>query len=178
MSDSSQEATSWKAPYRHTPCEHSFFFSHVREDLEDVRQLKQLVDRRKRSSVPALPSFLDFDDWPHGKPTAPAIREKLCHSEFLVVWVTPHYLSSNRGWIWFELAYGQLIEQSLNLGRSDWVFPYVFVIFRNVVVEEIAQSPLLEYWNRSLVPAHEPLVLTEIAERLVKARVSYLADRR
>ncbi|MDX1966715.1 MAG: hypothetical protein SFV23_06045 [Planctomycetaceae bacterium] len=178
MQENRGRTADWWVPHPLGNYRHSFFISHVREDLTNVRRLKRSLDRRIRLSSPHVPPcFLDCDDWPHGKPTAPAIRDALGASEFPVVWVTPRFMNSSRGWIWFELAYGQLIEQSLNLGRPDWALPYVLAVFREIDIESVAPSPLLEYWGRSVVAAHESLNVAKIAERLAKVRTRHLPER-
>ena len=81
--------------------------------------------------------------------------------------MTPAYLANQKGWIWMELAYADLLETSMNLQNFGVRLPYVVPIFRGVTVEQVAQTPLHGHWQRNLVlPGQTPSV-EEIARKLV-----------
>lgn len=168
----------WYIPYaKGVPRDHSFFLSHVREDNRAVTSLRRYVAAEfRRRRIPAGDLFLDIHHWPRGKASVWAIRNALLTSEFMIAWVTPAYLKSTRGWIWMELALGQLIEDSLNLGMG-LRFPFVLAVFRGVSVSDIAKTPWIEYLHRGIVAPHEALSVKAVASRLVEAYQRELQDR-
>jgi hypothetical protein len=155
-----------RRPARELPF--SFFVSHVTEDADDVALLKSEINvysgRAGRGGKRALDCFLDIHNWPTAKLSSAAIREKLLESAHFVFWVTPAYLKNQRGWVWMELAYAELIELSANLGTMDHR-PYIVPIFRKVSVQDIEGTPLLGYWQGDL--GRLDLEIKEIAKRLV-----------
>lgn len=100
----------------------AFFLSHANSesDTPAVAGLKSAVERhRDPGGGPVRSCFLDLDHWENGNDPAAVIREYLLRSEYMVAWITPAYLeASRRGWLWYEFAYAELIEKSLNVGVS------------------------------------------------------------
>jgi hypothetical protein len=120
--------------------------------------------RAGRGSRPALDCFLDIHNWPTAKRGAAVICEKLLESSYFVFWVTPEYLKNERGWVWMELAYAELIEESANLRTMDHK-PYIVPIFRKVAIQDIERTPLLAHWQENL--GRSDVAMKEIAQRLV-----------
>lgn len=148
---------------------YAFFISHVGEDKKAVRQLKKEIARYSRDQgLSILDCFLDVENWGVANDPLPVIRENLYASDFTVLWVTPAYLENARGWVWIELAYGNLLELSFNYpGHSIDRFPLVVPVFRNVELEDIKRTPLLSYWQRQLFPTGRRVGVKRIAHRLV-----------
>lgn len=158
----------WSVARDRSQLRYAFFISHVAEDADEVRQLQAAilsVSRRGRSEP--LTSFLDVEDWPLGNPNNGVIRDCLLKSAHLVLWVTPAYLRSTRGWVWIELAYGDLIERSMNPDLLDLKHAFIIPIYRQVTVAEIDRTPLLEYWQRKLVLPDEERSVRDLAQLLV-----------
>jgi hypothetical protein len=147
---------------------YAFFVSHVAEDADEVKKLKTEIDAVSgRGGRRPLDCFLDKHNWLTGNENSTTIREYLLKSAHLLCWVTPAYLANPRGWIWIELAYAQLLELSINLKNFDVQTPYVVPVFRGVSIEQVAQTPLHDYWQGNLVLPNQSPSNEEIARKLV-----------
>ena len=147
---------------------YAFFISHVGEDAAEVASLKAEIEAYSgRGGRRPLVCFLDVHNWPIGNVNSGVIREHLLRSSHMVAWVSPAYLATNRGWVWMELAYAELIELSMNLGSFDLRHPYVVPIFREMTVERLERTPWLAYWQRQLLAPNQEHSVTEIARKLV-----------
>src|SRR5262245_45655321 len=125
---------------------YAFFISHVREDAEEVARLKaEIVGYSGRGGRPPLACFLDLHDWSIGNENSSVIRLNLLESAHLVAWISPSYLATSRGWVWMELAYAELIEQSLNLGSIGLQHPYIVPVYRQLSVQLLERTPWLGY---------------------------------
>src|SRR5438874_1319754 len=103
---------------------YTFFVSHVNEDATEVAQLKsEITAYSGRGGRPGMTSFIDFHNWPIGNLNTAVIRDYLRRSSFMVAWISRAYLTSTRGWVWLELAYAELVERSLNVGKMDLQLP-------------------------------------------------------
>jgi len=149
---------------------YAYFISHVGEDADDVKELKNEIQALSgRGGRTPLDCFLDRHDWPGGNESTAVIQEYLLKSRRALVWATPAYLQTIRGWVWVELAYAELIEASINFysfGRRP--FPYIVPVFRQVTVEQIERTPLIDYWSSKLVRPDEDLSIRDVAQRLVE----------
>jgi hypothetical protein len=158
----------WQVQRPAGPLSYAFFISHVGEDAPAVRQLAaEIAALSSRGGRPALQSFLDIFSWPLSNDTDGVIKRFLRNSEFMMAWVTPAYLTNNRGWVWMELAYAALLEAGLNPSGIDVEFPFIVPIFRGVGVRDIERTPLLKYWQRKLLLPDEAESLPDIARKLV-----------
>jgi hypothetical protein len=147
---------------------YSFFISHVGEDSKDVKQLKAEIEAySSRGGRPPLSSFLDVQNWPGGNENSEVIRDYLLQSGHVVAWISPDYLKNDRGWIWMELAYAELIELSINIDYLDMHEPFVIPVFRDVRVELVQRTPWLRYWQRQLTTPNQECSVEEIAHKLV-----------
>jgi hypothetical protein len=148
---------------------YAFFLSHVAEDSAEVQQLVSAIHAFSgRGGRTPLTCFLDVNNWPIGNENTRVIKEFLLKSAYCVVWVTPAYLQSVRGWTWVELAYAELIELSLNAALLERCNPYIVPIFRNVTVNQLERTPLLVYWQRQLVVPNKDYPLHDLAQKLVE----------
>jgi TIR domain len=149
---------------------YAFFISHVGEDADAVRSLKaEVAGLSGRGGRPELSCFLDLHNWEAGHEPSQVIRDYLLRSEYMVAWITPAYLeASRRGWIWFEFAYAELIQLSLN-ARADFDnrHPYIIPVFRGVQIHDIQRSPLVNYWLPKLFNPDEDRTIPEVARTLV-----------
>jgi hypothetical protein len=149
---------------------YAFFISHVAEDSDAVRTLKAEVAGLSGRGRAALTCYLDLHDWETVNEPSRVIRDNLLQSEYMVAWITPAYLEAGRrGWIWFEFAYAELIQLSLNAREGYGIrHPYIVPIFQGVPIEDIERSPLVNYWLLKLFnPAHHPTI-PEVARMLVE----------
>jgi hypothetical protein len=147
---------------------YAFFISHVTEDAEDAKKLKaEIQGISGRGGRPAVDCFIDKHNWLAANENTAVIREFLVKSAHMLCWVTPTYLAKQRGWVWVELAYAELIELSMNLKKFAVQTPYVVPLFRGVDVQQIARTPLHDYWQRNLVLPNQDPSLAEIARKLV-----------
>jgi hypothetical protein len=159
----------WFVPREADAVRYGFFLSHVAEDSAEIQQLASAVQTFSgRGGRTPLPCFLDVNNWPIGNENTSVIKEFLLKSAYCVVWVTPTYLQSIRGWTWVELAYAELIELSLNAALLERRHPYIVPIFRNISVTQLERTPLLGYWQRQLVVPNQDYPLNEIAQKLVE----------
>jgi hypothetical protein len=149
------------------PYQYEFFISHVSEDSNVVKQLKnEIAAASGRGGRPAFDCFLDVHAWPSANELSQVIKKYLLKSKYLVAWVTPAYLRSARGWVWTELAYAELIEIGMNSSPAIEL-PYIVPVFMDdVTVDELSRTPLLRYWQRRLPTAGRPI--TEIARALIE----------
>ncbi len=86
----------------------------------------------------------------------------------MAAWITPAYLDAGRrGWIWFEYAYAELVELSLNVGKFEPQFPFILPIFRSVTSRDVERTPLIKYWQRNPFRADQPPTTVEVARTLV-----------
>jgi hypothetical protein len=159
----------WFVPQDPAAVRYGFFISHVGEDASEVKELKSEIQALSgRGGRTPLDCFLDMHDWLSGNDNGDVIRRNLLAAQHMVVWVSPNYLQGLRGWVWFELAYAELIERSLNFGGfSRRQRPYLVSVFRKMTVEQIERTPLVNYWSTKLVRPDENLSIREIAQRLV-----------
>ncbi len=159
----------WHVPRDPMRLEYAFFISHAGEDFEDVCALKKEITALSgRGGQTELSCYLDAYNWAVGNDPGGVIRDCLLKSEYLVAWVTPAYLeASRRGWIWYEFAYAELIELSLNLNVFGTVNHYILPVFRGVSVQEIERSPLANFWLRKLFSPDQIRTIPEISQALV-----------
>ena len=166
-----QKRPAWYVPRPETDPPYAFFISHVAEDAPDVQQLKVEIEAYSgRGGRAGLRCFLDVTTWPGGNENSEVIREALLRSEHMVPWVTRNYLNAQRGWVWLELAYSELIELSMNVENLDIRHPYLVPIFRGITVAEVERTPLLSYWQRKLLLSSDPASVREVAMMLVDFR--------
>lgn len=159
----------WFVPRDAGSLQYAFFLSHVGEDSEEVQQLASAIHTFSgRGGRTPLTCFLDVNNWPIGNVNTSVIKEYLLKSAHAVIWATPAYLQSVRGWVWMELAYAELIELSLNSGTLDLRHPYIVPVFRNITVAQLERTPLLGYWQRQLVVPNQDYSFNEIAQKLVE----------
>ncbi|HTU93806.1 MAG TPA: toll/interleukin-1 receptor domain-containing protein [Gemmataceae bacterium] len=159
----------WFVPRDAASVRYAFFLSHVAEDSEEVQQLASTIHAFSgRGGRTPLTCFLDVNNWPIGCENTSVIKAFLLKSAYCVVWVTPAYLQSVRGWVWMELAYAELIELSLNAALLDLRHPYIVPVFRNVTVNQLERTPLFDYWQRQLVVPNKEYPLHELAKKLVE----------
>lgn len=159
----------WFVPRNAASVRYAFFLSHVAEDSAEVQQLASAIHAFSgRGGRTPLTCFLDVNNWPIGNENTSVIKEFLLKSAYCVMWVTPAYLQSVRGWVWIELAYAELMELSLNAALLERRHPYIVPLFRNVTVTQLERTPLLGYWQRQLILPHQDHSLSEIAQKLVE----------
>ena len=145
----------------------AFFISHVREDRDFATTLKTevaTISGRGGRRAP-IQCFLDRHDWPIGNVPSEAIKDNLLRCEYMIPIVTPRFMEVNRGWVWYELAYSELIELQRNRRHPGVRYPYIAPIFRGVDALQILRTPLGMYWHRSLV---DPFTLSTAAEAAMK----------
>lgn len=155
------------------PPRFAFFVSHVSEDNADVIRLKAEIHAlSSRGGAGGLTCFLDDHDWPPGGKSLQVIRDAMLESEHFVLWVSPNYLKTTRGWVWLELAYAELIEASLEseLTRDPRrnVVPFIAPIMRGVKVDKVSRPPLHDYWQRNVIPHGPPPTIEAVAAKLVE----------
>lgn len=159
----------WFVPQDSSGVRYAFFLSHVAEDSEELQQLASLIHAFSgRGGRVPLTCFLDVNNWPIGNENTSVIKEFLLKSAYCVVWVTPAYLQSIRGWAWLELAYAELIDLSLNAALPERRHPYIVPVFRNVTVNQLERTPLLGYWQGQLVVPNQEFSLNDLAQKLVE----------
>lgn len=158
----------WQARLPTGPLPFAFFVSHVREDDEAVMELAaEIRSQSGAGGHPALECFLDVDRWPLGNDILPAIKDSISQSEYLLVWATPAYLRNDRGWVWMELAYAELLERGLNLPGTRRPLPYIVPVFQGVTVRQVSRTPLLNYWHRSLFAGGRKRPIKYLVQKLV-----------
>jgi hypothetical protein len=164
-----KQSPPWFVPRNKDSIRHAFFLSHVAEDSAEVKQLASSIHAFSgRGGRTPLTSFLDVNNWLIGNENTSIIREYLLKSAYCAIWITPAYLRSLRGWVWIELAYAELIELSLTITFLDLRYPYIVPIFRDVTVNQLERTPLLDYWQRKLVMPNREYSLDELAQKLVE----------
>ena len=148
---------------------YAFFISHVREDAEAVRSLKsEMILRSGEGGRRELACYLDETNWEIGNDPCGVIRANLLKSEYMVAWITSAYLAaSRRGWIWYEFAYAELIELSLNTSRFGTEFPFILPIFHIPITEDVQHSPLANYWVRRPLAGIEAPSPAQVAQKLI-----------
>lgn len=148
---------------------YAFFISHVGEDSAEASQLKnEIANISSRGGRPPLDSFLDVYNWPLGNDIRVAIRENLRQSQYMIAWITPEFVKTKRGWIWFEMAYAELQEETLNDPSPSLKYPFIIPVFQGVKFRQVERTPLLRYWERSLLtPLGRPNPIDQIAGKLV-----------
>lgn len=161
----------WRVAYNPTweSLRYSFFLSYVSEDHAEIEQLRNAIveEQRKRGGNQLRP-FFAVHDFPAATPVAPVLRDAMINSGFLLLWVTPNFLNSKRGWVWMELTLGQLIEDSLNARQMGLVLPFVLTVFRNIrSARSIQRTPLHDYWMRPVMPADKESDTREVAKKLI-----------
>lgn len=149
---------------------HAFFISHVSEDGAAVAELnRHLTTLSGQGGRRPFKCFLDVNDWPLGSDIRATIRASLFDSEFMVAWITPAILKTDRAWVWFELAYAEWMEERYEATSESPHLPFVVPIFLGVELRQIGRTPLLDYWQRSLLsPPGRQAEVAEIAETLLK----------
>ena len=147
---------------------YAFFISHVGEDAAEVKELKAEIQALSgKGGRTPIDCFLDRHDWPGGNNNTAVMRDHLLQSRHMVLWVTPGYLQSRRGWVWMELAYAELLELSFNFGQFGRRYPYIVPVFRGVTVEQTDRTPLVDYWSVKLAPPDAAFSIREVAAKLV-----------
>jgi len=165
----------WRVKIDRSKCEFAFFVSHVSEDIDEVGRFANALQDAfaLAGGLPIQACFLDVDDWEIGNPPKAVIRKKLAASQFFLGWVTPHYLNAaNRGWVYLELAYAELIELSRQ-PVLDVEFPFVVPVFRNVLPDDIQRTPWLDYLPREVERSQIAESIDEYLERLVPKLISF-----
>jgi len=148
--DSLARQSDWQVHPPEVP-EYNFFLSHVREDKPDVIRLKSEISSLSgRQGRNPLKSFLDTHDWTQIRNNTQVIRESLRVSEFFLAWITPDYIGNNRGWVWLEWAYAELLELSQNHHRFEVELPFIIPVFVGVRLAGLERSPILRYWERGI----------------------------
>lgn len=151
---------------------HDFFISHVAEDQSEVVRLKQELESIALEDGARFRCFLDVEDWPTGVPGSEAIRDVLLRSRHVILWITPRYLGAgSRGWVWYELAYAELIQNSIkfrNIGKR--YYPYILPIFHDINVADLERTPLLDFWGFALERAKGPPDIPGLAAKLAERR--------
>lgn len=157
----------WNAKRQSGPLPYAFFISHVREDNEAVQALAAEI-RSQSSTGGRLPltCFLDVESWQIGNDILGVIKEFIPRSEYVVLWGTPAYLTNNRGWVWMELAYAEILEASQN-PRVNVRSPYIIPVFQGLTSEQISRTPLLNYWQRGILVTDHERPITDVARKLV-----------
>jgi hypothetical protein len=166
----SKRRSPWHVELDSARLSYAFFISHVGEDAAEVRSLKaEIAGLSGRGGRRELSCYLDLHDWEAGHEPGRVIRDYLLQSEYMVAWITPAYLeASRRGWIWFEFAYAELIQLSLNAQQDfDVRYPYILPIFRGVPIQDIERSPLVNYWLPKLFNPAQDRTIPEVARTLV-----------
>ena len=160
----------WRIHHDRTKCEYAFFVSHVSEDLDDVTAFVQALDSafQKAGGLAVQTCFIDSRDWELAKPVTDEIRQKLLLSQFFIGWVTPAYLrhSQQRGWVWIELAYATLIENSSRAG-PELDSPFILPVFRGVNPEQLSQTPWHDFVPRQVERSSPRERLATYLKRLV-----------
>ena len=148
---------------------YAFFISHVSEDSAEARELKtEIANLSSRGGRTPLDSFLDVYNWPLDNDIRGAILENLHQSRYMIAWITPEFIKTKRGWIWFELAYAEWQEEILNEPGERRKFPFIIPVFQGVKIAQIARTPLLRYWERSLLtPLGRRNPIDQIAGKLL-----------
>jgi hypothetical protein len=150
------------------PLDYTFFLSHDSTDKDDVLRLKEeILAQSGAGDRPALPCFVDIHDWPPGTDPTLVMREALYASNYMVVWVTPAFLSNSRGWVWVEFAYGELLDIGLNIAEVGSRFPFLLPVFRGVSIDQVQKTPLLRFWHRPVGPVDRLLPIPEVAKKLL-----------
>jgi hypothetical protein len=160
----------WHVERDFTRLSYAFFLSHVGEDADAVRALKtEVAGLSGKGGRRELSCFLDLHNWEASNEPGKVIRQYLLRSEYMVAWITPAYLEAGRrGWIWFEFAYAELIQSSLNAREDfDEHHPYIIPVIRGVRIQDIERSPLVNYWLPKLFRPDEDPTIPEIARTLV-----------
>ncbi|HEY2415310.1 MAG TPA: toll/interleukin-1 receptor domain-containing protein [Pirellulaceae bacterium] len=167
----------WRVELNRLECEFVFFVSHVMEDNDEVLWFANaLEDRFRFLGIPIKACFLDVQDWEHGNPPKDLIRRKLAASHFFLGWISPNYLkAAKRGWVWFELAYAELIELSRQ-PSVDIKFPFILPVLRNVSVRQIGRTPWLAYVQREIERSRRGEKIEDFVERLVSKLVAYYSQ--
>jgi hypothetical protein len=155
----------WRVAYDLQPHDFAFFISHVNEDAAEVAELKAAIQGASGRGRRSLDCFLDKHNWELGNPNKRVIRDNLMKSDHLLLWVTPAFLRSRRGWTWLELAYAELIEEQLNFGKA-YNLMFIVPVFRSVKLTQVQRTPLLDYWQRQIFAPKEAVPLRQIAARL------------
>lgn len=161
----------WYVPREVTP-RYSFFISKVGENDEEVIRLKaEIMTHSTRAGREGLTCFLDRHDWLPSTDFSRVIRQALLESEHMVAWVTPEYLErSSRGWVWLELAYAELLDESIERDREALrPLPFIIPVFHRVSgIDQVVRTPLLNYWQRNLLGHRGAESIETIAHRLVE----------
>jgi len=158
----------WYVRRNAPPFRYALFIAHVAEDAGAVAQLKAEIDAYSgRGGRAPLSCFLDVHNWPIGNVNTAAIRENLLQSAHLVAWISPIYLATQRGWVWVELAYAELIELSMNLGKFGVRHPYLVPVFKGVTLAQVERTPWLAYWERKLLLPDQDHPTAELARKRV-----------
>lgn len=151
----------------------SFFLSHVSEDNARAVSLQDEIHRLSEEvGTPRKRCYLDVTNWTNGVDNGEVIRNALLQSEHMVLLVTPAYLRARRGWVWMELAYGEIIHEDfrINTGGRENIpsYPFIFPVFVDVKLRAIERTPLLMYWQRKLiVDSKSTDLITQVAKLLV-----------
>lgn len=160
-----------------------YFISHVSEDAVAVQKLEKSLKRLARRRHGSVPCFLDSKDWQAGRKNSELIRDRLLESMHMLIWVTPDYLRSRRGWVWMELAFAELLDRRLELQameREELIsYPFVVPVFMDVTHRQLARTPLHDYWQRGIRPIDSPRerhsqVATQILDEYVKVHKALL----
>ena len=164
----------WDIDHGSATKRYSSFISHVSGDVQSARRLAAEISALSvRDGLPALTCFLDVHNWRPGVEPRKNIQEALLASEHVVVWATPKYLAElGRGWVWYELAYADLIDQTMQYDLSEKTplraYPFVIPILRGVVIEDVARTPLCDYWQRSIHRPDRRPAISEVARLLIE----------
>jgi hypothetical protein len=159
----------WRVERDPEALRYAYFLSHVNEDRPVVTEVKAAIEEQSRKAGPApLKCFLDIHDWPIANDLSQAMRELLLECQYMVLWITPKFLASDRGWVWMELAYAELLELTLNRRTRDRKLYYLAPVFIDVRVQGLERTPLLNYFQRGIVRPDEKLAVPAIADRLIK----------
>jgi hypothetical protein len=62
----------------------------------------------------------------------------------------------------------ELLELSRNYPHLGVRFPYIVPVFRGVLLDDVARTPLFAYWKRTLVDPSRRWGVRAIAQRLVE----------
>lgn len=106
-------------------CGSHAFLSHVAEDRETL--VLPVLEKLQSHKVIC---WLDQLHYPTGRDSHDALRDSLLRCRHLIYFITPAMLKQGRGWTAIESAYGDLIQQQLNLPTSTLVqfeLPLFFV---------------------------------------------------
>ena len=130
----------WKVKYL-PRCTHHVFLSHCAE--ERVRLVQPVFDALENNEY--WP-WLDRHHYPRGQEAFAALREGIIRCRHVVYFVTASFLSQGRGWSSIELAYSNLLQETL---RFRWElchiqFPLFFVPQGKASLLRSAWGPLVE----------------------------------